>query len=109
VHLGLGPDGHTASLFPNAPALDARDRAAVSTPPGFEPWVPRVTLTIPVLSSAQLVIFQVCGEEKAEAVARAFSGEPSPDAPASLVRSERGRTVAVLDRAAAKRLEAAAS
>jgi 6-phosphogluconolactonase len=107
--LGIGPDGHTASLFPNAPALDARERAAVAAEPGFDPWVPRVTLTIPVLSSAQLVLFLVCGEEKAEAVERAFGGEPSRDVPASLVRSERGRTLAVLDRAAASRLEAAGS
>jgi 6-phosphogluconolactonase len=107
--LGIGPDGHTASLFPNSPALDARDRAAVSAQPGFDPWVPRVTLTIPVLSSAQLVLFLVCGEEKAEAVERAFEVEPSRDVPASLVRSARGRTVAVLDRAAASRLEAAES
>ena len=107
--LGIGPDGHTASLFPRSPALDARERAAVAAHPAFEPWVPRVTLTIPVLSSAQLVLFLVCGEEKAEAVERAFRGEPTPDLPASLVRSERGRTVAVLDRAAASRLEAAGS
>jgi 6-phosphogluconolactonase len=107
--LGIGPDGHTASLFPRAPSLDVRDRAAVSAQPGFEPWVPRVTLTIPILSSAQLVLFLVCGEDKAEAVARAFEGEPSRETPASLVRSERGRTIAVLDRAAASRLEAAAS
>jgi 6-phosphogluconolactonase len=107
--LGIGPDGHVASLFPNSPSLDAHERAAVAADPEFEPWVPRVTLTIPVLSSAQLLLFLVCGEEKAEAVERAFSGEPTPDAPASLVRSERGRTIAVLDRAAASRLEAAGS
>ena len=107
--LGIGPDGHTASLFPNAPALDARERAAVSAEPALDPWVPRVTLTIPILSSAQLVLFLVSGEDKAAAVERAFGGVPSRDAPASLVRSERGQTVAVLDRAAASRLEAAAS
>ena len=102
--LGIGPDGHVASLFPNSPSLDASKRAAVAAHPEFEPWVPRVTLTIPVLSSAQLLLFLVCGEEKAEAVARAFGGEPSRDVPASLVRSERGRTVAVLDRAATRGL-----
>ncbi len=45
--LGLGPDGHTASLFPDAPALDERLRLAVAADPGFEPWVDRVTLTLP--------------------------------------------------------------
>jgi 6-phosphogluconolactonase len=107
--LGIGPDGHTASLFPNAPTLDVRDRAAVSAEARFEPFVPRVTLTIPVLSSAELVLFLVAGEEKADAVARAFGGGPDPAVPASLVRSARGRTLAVLDRAAASRWEEAAS
>jgi 6-phosphogluconolactonase len=107
--LGIGPDGHTASLFPNAAALDARERAAVSAEAAFEPFVPRVTLTIPVLSSAELVLFLVSGEEKADAVARAFGGAPDPAVPASLVRSARGRTVALLDRAAARGLEEAAS
>jgi len=107
--LGLGPDGHTASLFPHSPLLEERERAAVAAEPGFEPFVPRVTLTIPVLSAAAVVLFLVTGEEKADAVARAFAGEPDAATPASLVRSERGRTTAVLDRAAASRLGAAAS
>ena len=102
--LGIGPDGHTASLFPYAPALDERERAAVVAQPGLEPLVPRVTLTIPVLSSASLVVFLVCGEDKAEAAERALVGGPRPETPASLVRSERGRTVAVIDRAAARGL-----
>ena len=99
--LGIGPDGHTASLFPGSPALGETERAAVAAEAGFEPYVPRVTLTIPVLSAASLVLFLVTGEEKADAVARAFGGEPDPGTPASLVRSAGGRTVAVLDRAAA--------
>jgi 6-phosphogluconolactonase len=102
--LGIGPDGHTASLFPDSPTLAERERAAVSAEPKFEPFVRRVTLTLPVLCSAELVLFLVVGEEKAEAAARAFEGEPSPATPASLVRSRAGRTVAVLDRAAASRL-----
>jgi len=107
--LGIGPDGHTASLFPHSPLLDERERAAVAAEPGFEPFVPRVTLTISVLSAAAVVLFLVTGEEKADAVAHAFAAEPDPATPASLVRSERGRTIAVLDRAAATRLGAAAS
>ncbi|MEX2211936.1 MAG: 6-phosphogluconolactonase [Gaiellaceae bacterium] len=99
--LGLGADGHTASLFPNSPALAETERAAVATEPGLEPLVPRVTLTIPTLSAARLVLFLVTGEDKAEAAARAFGGEPNPATPASLVRSAEGRTVAILDRAAA--------
>jgi 6-phosphogluconolactonase len=101
VLLGLGPDGHTASLFPHAPSLDVRDRRAVAAEPGLEPWVPRVTMTIPALAEAPLVLFLVTGAEKAEAAKRAFGGAADPGTPASLVRSQAGRTVALLDPAAA--------
>jgi 6-phosphogluconolactonase len=101
---GLGPDGHTASLFPGSPALDDTERAAIVAEPGLEPLVPRVTLTIPTLTAAPLVLYLVTGEQKAEAAARAFTGEPSPGTPASLVRSREGRTVAILDRGASARL-----
>jgi 6-phosphogluconolactonase len=104
VLLGLGPDGHTASLFPNAPTLDERSRRAVSAEAGLEPFVPRVTMTIPELASAAEVLFLVTGAEKADAVKRAFEGAPSPDTPSSLVRSAAGSTVAVLDSAAAAQL-----
>jgi len=104
VLLGLGPDGHTASLFPNAPTLDERSRRAVSAEAGLEPFVPRVTMTIPELASAAEVLFLVTGAEKADAVKRAFAGAPSPDTPSSLVRSAAGSTVAVLDSAAAVQL-----
>lgn len=102
--LGIGPDGHTASLFPDAPALAETERAAVAAEAGLEPFVPRVTLTIPKLSAARLVLFLVTGADKADAVARAFRGEAGPATPASLVRSAEGRTVAILDPAAAAAL-----
>jgi 6-phosphogluconolactonase len=104
VLLGLGPDGHTASLFPHSTALDARERRAVAVEAGLEPWVPRVTMTIPVLEAAPLVLFLVTGEEKADAARRAFSEPPDPATPASLVRSRTGRTVALLDEPAAATL-----
>ena len=104
VLLGLGPDGHTASLFPGAPSLDEPEALAVAAPAGLEPRVDRVTLTIPALASASEVVFLAVGPEKAEAVRRAFAEPPSPDTPASLVRSATGRTVAILDRAAASAL-----
>jgi 6-phosphogluconolactonase len=103
--LGLGPDGHTASLFPGGAALEERERAAVAAEPGLEPFVPRVTLTIPVLSAARLVLFLVAGAAKADAARGAFAAEPDPGTPASLVRSQEGRTVAILDRAAASGLQ----
>jgi 6-phosphogluconolactonase len=99
---GLGADGHTASLFPNSPALDERERRAVAVP---HEDVERVTMTLPVLSAAESVVFLIVGEGKAEAVARAFSGPPDPATPASLLRSIRGETVVLLDRAAAARLD----
>ena len=100
--MGIGPDGHTASLFPNAPTLDETERRAVAAEAGFEPFVPRVTMTRPVLAAARALIFLVTGDRKAEAVERAFAQPPSPATPASLVRGR--RTTAILDRAAASRL-----
>ena len=102
--LGIGPDGHTASLFPHAPSLEA-DRLAVATEAGLDPFVDRVTLTIPALAAARTVAFLVSGAEKITAARRAFGEAPSPATPASLVRSAEGRTVAILDRAAAKELD----
>jgi 6-phosphogluconolactonase len=106
VLLGIGPDGHIASLFPGMPALQVTDRRVVGTEPGLEPWVDRVTLTIPALRAAGEILFAVTGEAKAEAVRRAFAAEPSSETPASLVRAESGRTTAILDRAAAAAIEA---
>ena len=72
---GIGPDGHTASLFPSSPGLDERERRAVAAP---HEDVERVTMTLPVLSGAAQVVFLVLGEAKAEAVERAFAGPPDP-------------------------------
>ena len=102
--LGIGPDGHTASLFPHAPTLDERDRLAVAAEPGLEPFVPRVTLTVPANSAAAHVVFLVTGAAKADAARRAFGGPPDPATPASLVRSTSGRTTAILDAEAASGL-----
>jgi 6-phosphogluconolactonase len=102
--LGIGPDGHTASLFPHAPGLHERERLAIAAEPGLEPLVMRVTMTPPMLTNAEIVLFLVTGEAKADAVKRAFE-EPARDAtPASRIRSRDGRTLAVLDRAAASLL-----
>jgi 6-phosphogluconolactonase len=100
--MGIGSDGHTASFFPNAPALEEQERRAVAADAGLDPFVPRVTLTRPVLDATEEMVFLVTGAEKADAVARAFAGEPSPETPASLVRGK--RTTAILDSAAASKL-----
>ena len=99
--LGIGPDGHTASLFPNDPALDELRRRALAVE---RPDVARVTATIPQLNVSKTVVFLAVGAEKADSVARAFGGRPGPSTPASLVRSESETTIALLDRASAKRL-----
>jgi 6-phosphogluconolactonase len=99
---GIGPDGHTASLFPDAPALAERRRRTVAAEAKLEPFVPRVTMTPPMFATAEVLLFLVTGAGKAEAVRRAFAAEPSPGTPASLVRGR--RTVALLDEAAASRL-----
>jgi 6-phosphogluconolactonase len=99
---GIGPDGHTASLFPNAPALAERQRKVVAAEAGLEPFVERVTLTAPVFASVPLLVYLVTGESKAEAVRRAFAEEPSPETPASLIRGV--ETIAILDAAAASLL-----
>ena len=103
VLLGLGPDAHIASLFPNAPTLRER-RRVLPAEAGLEPFIDRVTLSLPTINAAREILFVVAGESKAEAVRRAFAEEPSPEAPASLVHATEGRTVAILDRAAAAAL-----
>jgi len=103
--LGMGPDGHVASLFPNAPTLQERGRV-LPAEPGLEPFVDRVTLSIPTLTSARAIVFALGGAEKADAARRAFADAPSPETPASLVRATSGRTTAILDRAAAAKLSA---
>jgi 6-phosphogluconolactonase len=107
ILLGIGPDGHAASLFPNEPTLEERERLAVPAEAKLEPFVDRVTLTVSALSSAPEVVFIVTGEAKAEATERSFGRPADPAAPASLIRSSSGRTRVVADAAAAARLSSA--
>jgi 6-phosphogluconolactonase len=99
---GIGPDGHTASLYPREPSLEVTDARVVAAPAQLEPWVDRVTMTVPMLSSAREVVYLAVGADKAPAARRAFVEPPSPATPASLVRSGSGTTLAILDRAAAE-------
>lgn len=104
ILLGLGPDGHVASLYPEQPALDETKRKAVGAEAKLEPFVDRITLTLPMLCRADEVLFLVTGADKADAAFAAFAGDPSRATPGSLVRALDGKTTAVLDAAAATRL-----
>ena len=82
IHLGLGPDGHTASLFPNAPTLDAGpDELVVATadPNGRNPH-PRLSVTLPVINAARRAVFTVAGASKREAIAALKRGDDIPAA-----------------------------
>ena len=106
ILLGLGPDAHCASLYPEAPELEVKDRLCVGVPEaGMEPYVPRVTFTLALINAGIDVVFVVEDGKKAEAVERAFGRGPSPKAPASLVDPSGGTLTVLLSRAAADRLE----
>jgi 6-phosphogluconolactonase len=105
--LGLGSDGHMASLFPGSPQLEVEDRRATWGPAGLEPFVDRVTLTLPTLLAAKRIVFLATGEGKADAVARAFAGEVSRAVPASLIRHAPVTVKVYLDAPAAASLEQA--
>jgi 6-phosphogluconolactonase len=79
VHLGLGPDGHTASLFPGTKALDERDRFVVENADDAHPHR-RVTFTFPAIERASLAVVTVAGEEKREPIRRIRAGEDLPGA-----------------------------
>lgn len=97
VHLGLGPDGHTASLVPGDPVLDVTDADVAVTGPyqGRR----RMTLTYPILNRARRIVWLVTGREKAEMVARLYESDRS--IPAARVRQHAAVVLADLDAAAA--------
>ena len=102
ILLGMGPDGHTASLFPGTAALQAKDHLVVAN------WVDklntfRITFTYPVLNNAASVMFLVNGDEKAEMVRRALK-DPAANLPCQKVRPVDGELLWYLDKGAALKL-----
>jgi 6-phosphogluconolactonase len=108
ILLGMGPDGHAASLFPETAALQEKSRLVVAN------WVEklktsRITFTLPVLNAARCVAFLVSGTDKAPALREVLEGNaPAEKYPSKLVRPNEGKLIWFVDRAAASELSAAA-
>jgi 6-phosphogluconolactonase len=106
ILLGMGPDGHTASLFPGTAALQEKSRLVVAN------WVEkfktsRITFTLPLLNAARCVMFLVSGTDKASALHAVLKGDaPGEQYPAKLVQPSEGSLIWLLDRAAASELAA---
>jgi 6-phosphogluconolactonase len=96
ILLGIGPDGHTASLFPGRPELEATGPVAYVPEAGFEPYVPRYTFSLPLLNAGPTVAFLVGGEAKRNVLARVLAGDES--LPAARVQAP--ETYVLADRAA---------
>jgi 6-phosphogluconolactonase len=99
IHLGMGEDGHTASLFPGHPALREAQALVASIHDAPKPPPERLTLTLPVINAARAVLFMVQGASKREALARVLRRDPA--LPASLVAPVDGELRFIVDRAAA--------
>jgi 6-phosphogluconolactonase len=105
IQLGMGPEGHTASLFPHQESLHEQQRLVmpVIVP---KPPPPRLTFTPPLLNAARYVLFLVTGADKADAVQAVLEGEYQPEEyPAQIVRPGNGEVVWMLDNAAAAKLK----
>jgi 6-phosphogluconolactonase len=102
VLLGIGSDAHTASLFPGKPGIEERNALVTAVPEaGLEPFVPRISLTVPSLAGAKEILFLVSGASKAGPVVESFATENSTT-PAGVVAAEaRGKVMVLLDEDAA--------
>ncbi|MDQ3928499.1 MAG: 6-phosphogluconolactonase [Chloroflexota bacterium] len=108
IFLGMGDDGHTASLFPHTAAIRKYDQlVAANYVDKLNTW--RITLTYPVLNEASHVLFMVAGESKAPALKQVLEGEYNPEEyPSQLLREASGHVTWLVDRAAAAQLESGA-
>ncbi|MGL5167049.1 MAG: 6-phosphogluconolactonase [Afipia sp.] len=99
VLMGIGPDGHTASLFPGFPELTEHRKSVVGVPrANVAPFVPRVSLTLPCLASTREMLFLVSGRDKKDILGQALAGG---DLPATRAQSAHGETIWLIDEAAA--------
>jgi 6-phosphogluconolactonase len=108
LHLGIGSDGHTLSLFPGKPEIAERSRLVVGVPEaGLEPFVPRVSFTLSAVALASDVVFLAAGESKADALARAFGpgATPDPEVPSSMIPTVAPNLTLIVDQAAAAGLD----
>ena len=97
VLMGVGPDGHTASLFPGFPEIEETERWVVGVPKAnVAPFVPRVSLTLPVLASCYEMLFEIAGHDKQPILTRLLNGETLP----ALRARSKGETVWLVDQAA---------
>ena len=99
VLLGMGPDGHIASLFPETDAIHENERwVTTSFPPILKPAVDRITLTLPVINRARLIIFLISGSEKREIADKILTdpGKYADEYPAALIRPQEGRVAWVI-------------
>lgn len=106
ILLGMGPDGHTASLFPHTAALSAHDRIVVANPVTKLNTF-RITLTAPAINNAAAVAFLVAGTDKADALAQVLAGPRNPEEyPSQLIAPANGTLTWLVDQAAAAKLPA---
>lgn len=106
ILLGMGRDGHCASLFPHKASLRERERFVVAAEPGLTPFIPRLTLTFPVLNNAANVLFLIVGADKAEMVKRVVNRDGDPEVIPSLgVQPTNGILTYCLDEDAAQLLD----
>jgi 6-phosphogluconolactonase len=109
IYLGMGPDGHTASLFPGSMGLNEKTRGVIFQPVVIADGTPakRMTFTFPLLNAARAVVFLVTGADKTEKLRQVLDGSHTPPYPSQGVHPSAGERIFIADRAAAASLDAA--